>query len=324
MAETDWEMPPQAQPNPADYAYDLERALSAVVGLRAAVPEDAFTAETLGTERAGNGVVIREDGIVLTIGYLVTEAESLWLNTVDGRALPGHVVAYDQETGFGLVQALGRLNLPAVPLGKSATVRIDDEVVVGGVGGRARSLAAHVAAKQEFAGYWEYLLEEALFTTPAHPNWGGTAVLDAAGRLVGIGSLHLQQARENGRAEHLNMNVPIDLLKPIYDDLLTLGRSNKPPRPWLGFYATEIEDRVVIAGLANNGPARRADLRVGDIVVSVAGQEVGTLAALYRRIWSLGRAGVEVPITLQRDGRTLAVAPRSTDRATLLKKARLQ
>jgi S1-C subfamily serine protease len=324
MAEADWELPPQAQPNPADYAYDLERALSSVVGLRATVPEDAFTAQTLGTERAGNGVVIRENGIVLTIGYLVTEAESLWLNTIDGRALPGHVVAYDQETGFGLVQALGRLNLPAVPLGQSAAVRVDDEVVVGGAGGRARSLAARVAARQEFAGYWEYLLDEALFTTPAHPNWGGTGVLDAAGRLVGIGSLHLQQEREHGRPEHLNMNVPIDLLKPIFDDLMTLGRANKPPRPWLGFYATEIEDRVVIAGLASDGPARRADLRVGDILVSVAGQDVETLAALYRRIWSLGRAGVEVPITLQRDGQTLTITPRSTDRSMLLKKARLQ
>ncbi|MDE2227435.1 MAG: serine protease [Alphaproteobacteria bacterium] len=324
MAQTDWEMPPQVQPNPADYAYDLERALSSVVGLRATVPEDAFTAQTLGTERAGNGVVIREDGIVLTIGYLVTEAESLWLNTGDGRAVPGHVVAYDQETGFGLVQALGRLNLPAVPLGQSATTRVGDDVVVGGAGGRARSLAARIAVKQEFAGYWEYLLDEALFTAPAHPNWGGTAVLDTAGRLVAIGSLHLQQARENGRPEHLNMNVPIDLLKPIYDDLLTLGRPNKPPRPWLGFYATEIEDRVVIAGLATDGPARRADLRVGDILLSVAGQEVDNLAALYRRIWSLGRAGVEVPLTVQRDGHTLALTARSTDRAALLKKARLQ
>ena len=324
MAETEWELPPQAQPNPKDYGYDLERVLASVVGVRATVPEDAFTAQTLGTERAGNGVVIREDGIVLTIGYLVTEAESLWLNTGDGRALRGHVVAYDQETGFGLVQALGRLSLPAVPLGQSASAQVDDDVVVGGFGGRSRSLTARISAKQEFAGYWEYLLDEALFTAPAHPNWGGTAVIDVAGRLIGIGSLHLQQARERGRSEHLNMNVPIDLLKPIYNDLLTLGRPNKPPRPWLGFYATEIEDRVVVAGVSNDGPARRADMRVGDILVSIAGQQVGTLAALYRRLWSLGRAGVEVPLTLQRDGRTLAVTPRSTDRAALLKKAPLQ
>lgn len=324
MAQMEWEMPLQTKPNPADYAYDLERALLSVVGLRATVPEDAFTAQTLGTERAGNGVVIRGDGMVLTIGYLITEAESLWLSTGDGRAIPGHVAAYDQETGFGLVQALGHLDLPVLPVGESAAVQVNDDVVVIGAGGRACSLAARVAAKQEFAGYWEYLLDEALFTAPAHPNWGGTAVLDSAGRLIGIGSLHLQQTRENGRPEHLNMNVPIDLLRPIYGDLLKLGRPNKPPRPWLGLYATEIDDRVVVAGLAGEGPARRADMRVGDILLSVAGYDVDNLATFYRRIWLLGRAGVNVPLTLQRDGQILTLTVHSTDRVALLKKARLQ
>jgi S1-C subfamily serine protease len=320
----DWETPPQARPNPEDYDFNLERALASVLGVRAAVPEDAFTAGTLGTERAGNGVVIRADGIVLTIGYLVTEAESIWLNTHDGRAVPGHVLAYDQETGFGLVQALGKLNLPALPLGDSSSARIGDKVVVGGAGGRQRSIAARVAAKQEFAGYWEYLLEEALFTAPAHPNWGGTAVIDQAGKLIGIGSLHLQQARDNAPPEHLNMVVPVDLLKPVYEDLLTLGRQNKPPRPWLGLYATEIDGKVVVAGLANNAPARRADIHTGDIVISLAGKEIGDLGSLYRSIWALGPAGVEVPMVVFRDGRTMTINLRSADRASFLKKARLQ
>jgi len=320
----DWETPPQARPNPEDYDFNLERALASVLGVRAAVPEDAFTAGTLGTERAGNGVVIRADGIVLTIGYLVTEAESIWLNTHDGRAVPGHVLAYDQETGFGLVQALGKLNLPALPLGDSSSARIGDKVVVGGAGGRQRSIAARVTAKQEFAGYWEYLLEEALFTAPAHPNWGGTAVIDQAGKLIGIGSLHLQQARDNAPPEHLNMVVPVDLLKPVYEDLLTLGRQNKPPRPWLGLYATEIDGKVVVAGLANNAPARRADIHTGDIVISLAGKEIGDLGSLYRSIWALGPAGVEVPMVVFRDGRTMTINLRSADRASFLKKARLQ
>ena len=320
----DWETPPQARPNPEDYDFNLERALASVLGVRAAVPEDAFTAGTLGTERAGNGVVIRADGIVLTIGYLVTEAESIWLNTHDGRAVPGHVLAYDQETGFGLVQALGKLNLPALPLGDSSSARIGDKVVVGGAGGRQRSIAARVAAKQEFAGYWEYLLEEALFTAPAHPNWGGTAVIDQAGKLIGIGSLHLQQARDNAPPEHLNMVVPVDLLKPVYEDLLTLGRQNKPPRPWLGLYATEIDGKVVVAGLANNAPARRADIHTGDIVMSLAGKEIGDLGSLYRSIWALGPAGVEVPMVVFRDGRSMTINLRSADRASFLKKARLQ
>ena len=180
------------------------------MGLHAIIPNDAFTAETLGTERAGNGVLIRENGVVLTIGYLITEAETIWLHLNDGRVVPGHVLGYDQATGFGLVQALAKLDLPALPLGDSTMVPLDERVVVGGAGGRQRSVAARVVGKQEFAGYWEYVLDEAIFTAPAHPNWGGTALIGPAGDLIGIGSLQLERAREKGPNEHLNMIVPID------------------------------------------------------------------------------------------------------------------
>jgi S1-C subfamily serine protease len=313
------EIPQNAQPKPEDWDFDLDRALSSLLTLRASIPTDGFTAQTLGTERGGNGVVIREDGVVLTIGYLITEAETIWLNTIDGRAIPGHVLAYDQETGFGLVQALGRLQLPPMPLGTSATVRPGDRVVVAGGGGRTHAVSARIAAKQEFTGYWEYLIDDAIFTAPAHPNWGGAALIGGTGNLLGIGSLHLQQARENGPPEHLNMHVPIDLLKPIYEDLLTLGRPNHPPRPWLGLYATEIDNKVVVAGLANTGPARRANLKTGDIILAVAGQEIGDLAGLYRGIWKQGKAGVEVPLLVYRDGKTLDFNVRSADRARYLK-----
>ena len=316
---SDLDIPTNAQPKPEDWDFDLDRVLSSTLVVRATIPSDGFTAQTLGTERVGNGVVIREDGVVLTIGYLITEAETIWLNTGDGRAIPGHVLAYDQETGFGLVQALGRLKLPAMPLGTSATVRPGDRVVVAGGGGRTHAVSARIAAKQEFTGYWEYLIDDAIFTAPAHPNWGGAALIGGTGNLLGIGSLHLQQSRENGPAEHLNMHVPIDLLKPIYDDLLTLGRPNHPPRPWLGLYATEIDNKVVVAGLANTGPARRANLKTGDIILAVAGEEIGDLAALYRGIWKQGKAGVEVPLLVYRDGKTLDFNVRSADRARFLK-----
>lgn len=316
---SDWKVPPAVQPKPGDYAYDLDSALTSVVGLRAIIPADAFTAETLGTERGGNGVLIRSDGLVLTIGYLVTEAESVWLHLFDGRAVPGHVLSYDQETGFGLVQALARLDLPALALGDSGAAQLGERVVVGGAGGRQRSVAAHIVAKQEFAGYWEYLLDEAIFTGPSHPNWGGTAVIGPGGDLIGIGSLQLQQAREKGPAEHLNMIVPINLLKPVLDDLLKLGRPNRPPRPWLGLYATEIEDRVIVVGLASRAPAQSANLQTGDIVLAVAGTPVSDLAGLFRRIWSLGAAGVEVPLTIYRDGDTLELRVPSADRRKFLK-----
>jgi S1-C subfamily serine protease len=320
---SDWKVPPDEQPRPADYAFDLEAAMSAVVGLRSLVPEDAFTAQTLGTERAGNGVLIRDSGLVLTIGYLITEAESIWLSPSTGHPVPGHALAYDQETGFGLVQALARLDVPALPIGDSGRALIGDRVVVAGVGGRRRSVAARVVAKQEFAGYWEYVLDEAIFTAPAHPNWGGTAMIGASGELLGIGSLQLEQGRERGMSGHLNMIVPIDLLKPILDDLLHHGRPNRPPRPWLGLYAAEIDDRIVVIGLADRGPAQRAGLRTGDVVLSVGGENVGSLAGMFRRIWSLGQAGIEVPIKFDRDGRSFEQKIASADRNRFFKAPRL-
>jgi S1-C subfamily serine protease len=317
-SSSDWEMPLSVQPRPENYAFDLEEALTSLVGLRAIVPADAFTAETLGTERSGNGVLIRE-GVVLTIGYLITEAETIWLHLADGRAVPGHVLAYDQETGFGVVQALARLGLPVLPLGQSKTTKVGDPVLVAGSGGRKHSVVAHIAAKQEFAGNWEYVLDEAIFTAPAHPFWGGTAMIGPAGELLGIGSLQVQQVRESGTPEPLNMIVPIDILKPILEDLLTLGRPNRPPRPWLGLNATEIDDKIVIARITNGGPARRANLRTGDIVLAVADREVNDLAAFFRRVWSLGKAGVEVPLTIYRDGRTFEARVTSGDRNRFLK-----
>ena len=315
---SDWKVPSSEQPKPEDYAYDLDRALAATVALRATVPADAFTAETLGTERAGNGVFIR-NGVVLTIGYLITEAETIWLTLSDGRSVPGHVLGYDQETGFGLVQALAKLDMPALALGKSAAAPVGERVVVGAAGGRARSVAARIVAKQEFAGYWEYVIDEAIFTAPAHPNWGGTALIGPAGELLGIGSLQLQHAVDKEPAQNINMIVPIDLLAPVLDDLMKFGRRSGPPRPWLGLYATEVDDRLVVVGLADRGPAKRADVRTGDVVLAVAGTEVHDLASLFRRVWAQGKAGVDIPITIYRDGHTMEMRVKSGERDRFLK-----
>jgi S1-C subfamily serine protease len=322
MAElTEWRVPPSAQPRPEDYGFDLERALSSVVGMHSMIPPDAFTAETLGVERAGNGVLI-DNGLVLTIGYLITEAQTVWLHLGDGRVVEGHALGFDQETGFGLVQALGKIELPALRIGVSREADIGERVVIGGAGGCTRSLAGHIAAKQEFAGYWEYVLDEAIFTYPAHPNWGGTGLISSKGELIGIGSLQLERARE-GKNEHLNMIVPIDLLPPILDDLRKFGRVNKPARPWLGLYSTEVEDKIVAVGIAPKGPAARAELRTGDVILAVKGEVVSTLAQFYRKVWSLGQAGVEVPLTLYREGVTFEVRVNSSDRARFLKGPKL-
>ena len=306
------------EPKSEDYDYELDHALSAVVGLKAMVPADAFTAETLGTERVGNGVLIDKSGLVVTIGYLITEAETVWLTLAGGRVVQGHVLGYDQESGFGLVQALARLDVPYLPLGSSMRAMPTERVVVGASGGRQHAIAARVKAKQEFAGYWEYVLDEAIFTAPAHPTWSGTALIGQGGDLIGIGSLQLQQQGRGGSVD-VNMMVPIDLLKPILDDLRTLGRRRDPPRPWLGLYATEVGAKIVIAGIAERGPARRADLRPGDIVLNVGGRTVRSLADFFRAIWRCGEAGVEVPMLLNRGNDTIEVRIKSVDRARLMK-----
>lgn len=321
----EWQIPPEFQPDPEALDYDLQRALNSVVALHSRVPDDAFTAETLGTERAGQGVVIRDDGLVVTIGYLIAEAEEIWLTTYKGRAVQAHMLAYDYDSGFGLVQAVEPLGVPVMPLGDSKHLAPGDQVVMAGSGGRTHSVAAQVVACQEFAGYWEYLIDGAVFTVPAHPNWGGTALIGSRGDLVGIGSLQLQHQASGGSVIPLNMSVPIDLLKPILDDLLTLGRVGKAPKPWLGFYASEAEeDQITIIGLAGDAPAQRAGLRAGDQVHAVAGQPVTSLADFYRAIWGLGAAGVDVPLTLEREGDMFDVTIRSADRGRFMKTPRLQ
>ena len=318
---TEWRVPQAHQPRPGDYSFDLDRVLSSVVGLHSIIPPDAFSAETLGTERAGNGVVI-DDGLVLTIGYLITEAEEVWLHLGDGRVVEGHALGFDSVTGFGLVQALGQLDLDPIPLGSSATTKVGDRVVVGGAGGRTRSVASRIVAKQEFAGYWEYLLDETIFTHPAHPNWGGTGLINDRGELIGIGSLQLEREHD-GKDEYINMIVPIDLLDPILDDLRKFGRVNRPARPWLGLYSTEIDNRVVVIGISSNGPAAHAELKSGDIILAVDGEKVTSQAGFYRKMWALGPAGVDVPLTVHHEGVTFDVTVRSTDRAKLLKAPRL-
>jgi S1-C subfamily serine protease len=303
--------------------FDLDRALRSIVTVQSSIPEDAYTAQILGEQRTGSGVVIRESGLVLTIGYLITEAETVWIARYDGRVIPGHALAIDQESGFGLVQALDRLDCPALELGRSTDVRIGDSVVVA-AGGGTKAVHASVVAKQEFAGYWEYFLEEAIFTSPAHPFWGGAGAIDASGRLLGVGSLHVEQLTMQGGPRDINMIVPIDLLPPILDDLLTYGRVNKPALPWLGIYSAESGDEVVVAALAERGPAASAGLRHGDILASVRGAEIADLGDFYRKVWRCGEAGAEVPVEIIRDGRALGLKVQSADRTAFLKRPRLQ
>ena len=243
----------------------------------------------------------------------------MWLTTARGAAAPAHVVAYDQVTGFGLVQALGKLGDGTLSLGSAAGLEPGQAVLVAGGRGGRDALNARLVAKRPFAGYWEYYLDTALFTAPAHPQWGGAACIGPDGSLVGIGSLLVQEVAREGQSLVGNMAVPIDLLPPILDDLLRYGRVDRPPRPWLGLFATDGADGVTVTGLAPGGPAARAGIQEGDVVTALDGEEIDDLGDLWRKLWATARPAFPCKLTLSREGRPQTRVCLSADRTTFLK-----
>ncbi len=318
----EWSFPEDMQPSAKEVDFKLEDVLNAVVTVRAEIPADGFTAEALGTERVGNGVVISEDGVILTIGYLITEAQSIWLTTNDGSVVAGYPIGYDQVTGFGLIKALGPLNAPFLKRASSAEVDTGDRVYVVGQGGLPHSLKSRVTDKHEFAGYWEYLLDEALFTSPAHPQWGGAAVVNEAGELIGIGSLLVQEAEAEDGVQ-ANMVVPIDLLEPILKDMLETGQAAREPRPWLGLFPIEADRHLVVGAVAANGPADKAGIEQGDLILAVGEQRVDSLAWFFREVWQQGPAGTEIPLTIAHDEEVIKITVPSGNRSDFLKKPSL-
>jgi S1-C subfamily serine protease len=308
------------KPRSAQFAFDTDVALDAVVPISSHIPEEAMTAGLLGTERSGHGAVIGEDGLIVTIGYLIAEAESVWIGSAeDGNVVPGYVVGYDFDTGFGLIRPMLPLARPRLPLGRAADLQVGDVVMVAG-GGTEPALEARVAAKQEFAGRWEYLLEEAIYTVPAHSDWAGAALLDRQGRLCGIGSLLVHDGSEGENGPAANLFVPIDILTPIIDEICAHGRQRRPPRPWLGVLVHEDGDELLIAGVYRNCPGDIAGLKPGDVIFELDGRPVGSLADFYRQMWSLGSAGVRVPLAVLRDGELRRLVVHSADRAAFFHK----
>lgn len=293
--------------------------VAAVLGLKAEVPPEARTAEALGRQRSGTAVVIDGAGLAVTIGYLIIEASAVDLYDAAGRRIPAEIVGYDHDTGLGLVRAKEPLGLAPVPLGASKALPIGEPLLVlsreGALGGREVELVS----RREFAGYWEYLLPDALFTSPPHDAWSGAALIDREGRLVGIGSLVVGDAAGAGVDSPGNMFVPIDALEPILGDLLALGHRDAPGHPWLGLYALEHAGVVIVRSVAQGGPAEGAGLEPGDVVLAVGGAKVASLAELYRRVWSLGEPGVKVPLRVLRASRVLELEVPSIDRMRWLR-----
>jgi len=310
---------PAGGPAAAQQKPSLEELVSSVVRIKSFIAPDGRTVENLGREREGSGVVIDDKGLIVTIGYLMVEAHAAEAVTNDGRAVPANVIAFDYETGFGLLQAIAPLKLKPLALGKSADLKERDPVVIASFGGIDAATPAYVMAKREFAGSWEYLLDEAIFTSPPHPLWSGAALISREGKLAGIGSLMVSDT--SGKADGVpgNMFVPIDLLPPILADLIAGGRPLGGNRPWLGVNADDVRGRLQVSRVTPGGPGEKAGIRRGDVIVGVNGEAPKTLADFYRKVWALGVAGAVVPLDVQQGSDKVRIDVKSMNRLDHLK-----
>ncbi|MCZ6497670.1 MAG: S1C family serine protease [Gammaproteobacteria bacterium] len=302
-----------------------ESALEPLVSVRSHVPDNAMTAGLLGTERSGHGVRIRDDGLIVTVGYVVSEADEIWIGSYDGMAAPGVVIGNDFQSGLALIKPTIPLPGSVMKLGRPQDLNRGDAVTVAGsVGIEPQKIQAQVVARQEFAGRWEYVLDDAIFTAPPHQHWSGGALIDLDGLLHGIGSLIIQGFEVNGSLRTVNMFVPIELILPVIDEICDHGRRLAPPRPWLGILAHDEEGELTIVGVYRNCPADDAGLRPGDIVTKVNGQPIHGLANLFRSVWKLGDAGVDVPLTILRNSERRETVVKSSQRAAYLWKGTVQ
>jgi len=299
--------------------YDVGGIEASLVGIQAKVPADAFTAQLLGTTRAGTGIVINDKGLVLTIGYAILEATEVILATPDGDVIEARVTGYDYESGFGLVSALEPLDQPVLELGDSSGTGERDPVLIAAFGGLEHMSTGLLVSRREFAGYWEYLLDEALFTSPPHGAWSGAALVDANGRLIGVGSLYVEDAIPGSTPLPGNMFIPIELFSSVFGSPAAGHRIRRRSRPWLGMFTAEADGNLVIVGVLPSGPAARAGLKAGDIVLRVCDSPLASLADMYRKTWSLGEAGADVPMTLRREADTFDVVVASGNRYDHLK-----
>jgi S1-C subfamily serine protease len=291
-----------AAPPSRAQSVSLDDLLSAVVQIKTSINPDGRSVANLGRNRDGTGIVIDNDGLILTIGYIMVEAESAEVIAADGHAVPANVVGYDHESGFGLLRAIMPLKVHPIALGHSADLKEQDPVVIVGHGGRGRVARAQVVSRRAFAGSWEYLLDDAIFTWPPYPEWSGAALIDRSGKLVGVGSLVLKDASGRGDGPG-NMFVPIDRLTPILADLIAEGHAAGPARPWLGLITQELGGRLIVSAVAPDGPAAKAGIKHGDIIESVGSAGGGApkgMEDFYRKIYAQGPAGVIVPLDVRR------------------------
>lgn len=293
----------------------LTKAHAAVVGVQVTATEGARSAETLGQRRAGSGVVIGADGLILTIGYLMLEADSIQIVTQDNRVLPAKAVAYDLATGFGLIKPLLPLrDANPVPLGSHEQLNTGEPLMAASGGVHGELAMTRLVSKRPFSGYWEYHIETALFTSPPMGNHSGAPLFNRRGELLGIGSLFVGDALGRSTPMPGNMFVPVDLLKPILAEMQRTGSSAQSRRPWLGLTSAQHEGQVQVVRVSKGSPAEAAGVQEGDVIVAVDGVRVATLEELYKRIWAHPKPDDEMRLTLRQGADTRELTVRGVDR----------
>jgi S1-C subfamily serine protease len=295
------------------YNVDFDNTLSSIVSINTYAPENCFSAELLGTERSGHGVVISDDGLILTVGYILTEAESIWIKTREKEAIQGYIVGNDFESGLGLIKAVEPLLVPKMKCGNLEDLHVNDSVLVAGYGGLGYTIEASIVEIKEFAGRWEYILDQAIYTSPVHPNWAGAALIGKEGKLYAIGCLLIQEEQSN-KVDGYNMFIPVETITPYIEEILKFGGRKKKPRPWLGMLVHDEDEQLITTGIFSGCPADIAGLKLGDIIISVNDIPVTKLSNLFREIWKLGDSGVDVPLTIIRDGEKHEFVVKSSDR----------
>jgi S1-C subfamily serine protease len=296
------------------FHFDVKQKLDAIVSINAYVPANSYSADLLGTERKGHGIVIRDDGLIITIGYVVTEAETVWIDTDKSKAVPGYIISNDFESGLGLIKPTAPLDLPAMEFGRLADLHVDDTVLIAGHGEPENMVVSRVTSKKQFAGRWEYVLDEAIYVSPVHPDWAGTALIGRDGKLYGVGCLLIQDMKAGELINGSNLFVPVETIVPVFDELIEFGGRRKKPRPWLGALVQEELSQLVVVGIFYKCPADQAGLKPGDVILALDGKPVYDLAAFFRAVWSMGGSGVEIPLTIQRETGQLDVIIKSGDR----------
>ena len=304
----------------------FSRANAAVVGLKVSVADDARSAETLGKERSGSGVVIGSDGLILTIGYLMMEAQSIQIITQDNKTLPARAVAYDLATGFGLVRALLPLRgIEPVAMGSLKDLQ-PGTALMAATGAQATGEDGDVnmtqlVSKRPFSGYWEYHIDAAAFTSPPIGNHSGAPLFNQKGELVGIGSLFVSDAMGGNRRLPGNMFVPVDLLKPILAEMEKTGGTAVSRRPWVGLTSTEQGGRVQIVRVNKESPAQQAGLEAGDLVLAVDGKKVATLEEFYKKLWDRASPQADITLTVLQGAEIKSIVLKPVDRLSTMRKA---